>query len=201
MSSTVPAGRCPWVYSLNEAGIVSPGTLVSIAGFVLGAYLSNGYRMPNMWTILTGVGGIELGRYFTNKYYTRAAVITKGTASSTYVAKTRDQWLAEKSFESFMAKLTTKPGLIRNTTLGDALGTTAAFGVGFICPKLHMSRRTWLFGTLGACLADILLNAYMTWGNGFYPTEIYNPVSKTFIAFDDSIQWDSTKCTRVRPVG
>jgi len=184
---------------MNESGLVSKGTLFSIAGFVLGAFLSNHWHLPNLWTLLVSIGGIEAGRSLTNNYYKRCLQTKMNFPVPQYVKYTEEQWKASYQYEALIARVTRWPGLVRNTTLGDALGIAGVYGLSQLLhtPKVSMSKRLWLYGTLGACLADMLLNAYMTWGssNGVNEYPLRVKVSRgVWTDFDSADYWNPSTC-------
>ena len=108
---------------MNEAGF-SMGTAISVAGFLLGAYVMTG-SVPNIYSLLIGAASIYLGRWGFDNYQTRLVLTAAGTtAGTTY--NDYNTWLNNSGqWEATFASWTKWPGLIRNTTMGDATGLVA----------------------------------------------------------------------------
>jgi len=189
---------------MNEAGF-SLGTMVSIGGFILGAYLFTG-SVPNIYSLLIGAAAIYLGRWGFDSYQTRLLVTNGGsTAFVDY-----NTWLTTSNeWEATFASWTKWPGLIRNTTMGNAAGLVAQQLIGYLAGgAVHVLRalpyRTFGGGILGACLADILLNAYMTYTPSspafvnYYPIWVYTKSSGTgqwLPANPNGVgAWDTSAC-------
>ena len=202
---TYAKGTCPFVYSMNEAGFTM-GTAISVAGFLLGAYVMTG-SVPNIYSLLIGAASIYLGRWGFDNYQTRLVLTAAGTAAGT-TYNDYNAWLTNsEQWEATFASWTKWPGLIRNTTMGDATGLVAQQLVGYLAGGhaqvlRPLPYRTFTGGVLGACLADILYNAYITYTPSsttyvnYYPIWLYNQSSGTgqWLPANPSAGWDATNC-------
>ena len=194
---------CPFTPMMNEAGL-NVGTLLSVAGFILGAYLVNPYAL-RMWPVLMAAGSIYLGRLALDTSKTRGFQ-TDGKTNITSQA----DWITAGGLEVTIGKFMPWYGIIRNTTLGNLLGPivyqVASIFVGGYLPGGLLKPFPYnalVAGTVTACLLDIAVNAYLTYSSGktnLYPWSIYQMtglMSGTWVPIipgTASGTWNSSTC-------